>query len=167
MNIIIPDCDDRYQVDRCLWSFFLLFVRCVITTCPAFGRRFWSQNMDCLVFILKTLLELQYRFGEKALKLQVIFPQLSPKRDCSPKRLDGPYVYVQSTCGINSFFDEYRSILIIDQVVQGSLLKPQPRFGGKRVKFQVLILTGNSLSPKRDYGSKTGIRFGKSAALLV
>ena len=33
-----------------------------------------------------TPLELQSRFGDKELKFQVICPQLSPKRGCSPKR---------------------------------------------------------------------------------
>ena len=32
-------------------------------------------------------LELQSRFGDRALKFQVICPQLPPKRDCSPKRV--------------------------------------------------------------------------------
>ena len=35
-----------------------------------------------------TPLELQSRFGDKALKFQVICPQLSPKRDCSFKRVN-------------------------------------------------------------------------------
>ena len=34
-----------------------------------------------------TPLELQSRLGGKALKFQVICPQLSPNRDCSPKRV--------------------------------------------------------------------------------
>ena len=32
--------------------------------------------------------ELQSRFGDKAAKFQVICPQLPPKRDCSPKRVN-------------------------------------------------------------------------------
>ena len=36
---------------------------------------------------LLTPLEPQSRFGDKALKFQVICPQLSPKRDCSSKRV--------------------------------------------------------------------------------
>ena len=34
-----------------------------------------------------TPLELQSRFGDKELKFQVICPELSPKRDCNPKRV--------------------------------------------------------------------------------
>ena len=34
-----------------------------------------------------TLLELQSRFGDTPLKFQVVCPKLSPKRDCSPKRV--------------------------------------------------------------------------------
>ena len=35
-----------------------------------------------------TLLVLQSRFGDEPVKLQVICPQLFPKRDCSPKRVE-------------------------------------------------------------------------------
>ena len=34
-----------------------------------------------------TLLELQSRFGDTPVKFQVVCPKLSPKRDCSPKRV--------------------------------------------------------------------------------
>ena len=37
--------------------------------------------------LLLTLSELQSRFGDKPLKFQVICLQLSPKRDCGPKRV--------------------------------------------------------------------------------
>ena len=42
--------------------------------------------IDCC--ILLTPLELQSRFGGNPLKIQVSRPQLSPKRNCSPKRAD-------------------------------------------------------------------------------
>ena len=36
------------------------------------------------------LLELQSRFGDAPVKFQVVYPKLSPKRDCSPKRVKDP-----------------------------------------------------------------------------
>ena len=40
--------------------------------------------------------ELQSRFGGKALQFQVICPQLSPKRDCSSKRVKGLGIWRES-----------------------------------------------------------------------
>ena len=41
--------------------------------------------------VVSALLELRSRIGDNPLKFQVICPQLSPKRDCSPKRdIDTP-----------------------------------------------------------------------------
>ena len=37
---------------------------------------------------LSTLSELQSRFGNKPLEFQAVRPRLSPKRDCSPKRVN-------------------------------------------------------------------------------
>ena len=44
--------------------------------------------------MISTPLELPSRFGDKALKCQVICPQLSPERDCGPKRVKHPLVVV-------------------------------------------------------------------------
>ena len=44
------------------------------------------QRINQNVFVL-TLLELQSRFGDTPVKFQVVCPKLSPKRDCSPKRV--------------------------------------------------------------------------------
>ena len=44
--------------------------------------------MCCLTL---SLLELQSRFGDTPLKFKVVCPELSPKRDCSPKRDAGSW----------------------------------------------------------------------------
>ena len=46
-----------------------------------------TANINRAEFSL-TLLELQSRFGDTPLKFQVVCPQLSPKRDCGPKRVN-------------------------------------------------------------------------------
>ena len=45
-----------------------------------------------------TLSEPQSRFGGKPLKFQVVCPQLSPRRDCSPKRVKLYYRSMFSFC---------------------------------------------------------------------
>ena len=44
-----------------------------------------NRSENAIEFQSLTPLELQSRFGDNALKFQVICPQLSPKRDCGPK----------------------------------------------------------------------------------
>ena len=48
-----------------------------------------------------TPLELQSRFGDKALKFQVICPQLSPKRDWSSKRVNARLQRVGCVASLN------------------------------------------------------------------
>ena len=51
-----------------------------------------------------TLLGPQSRFGDKALKFQVICPQLSPQRDCSPKRFKGGISLLTNNCSYFPFY---------------------------------------------------------------
>ena len=67
----------------CRFSWFDCF-------CVVLGGAGWCQfYVEAL-----TLLEPQSRFGDTPLKFQVVCPQLSPKRDCGPKRVN-PFTRVE------------------------------------------------------------------------
>ena len=76
-------------------SFFFLAGPCPLheIALSTFSSSPFGRTMAFKFLSLRlTPLELQSGFGGKALKFQVICSQLSPKRDCSPKRVNPLYI---------------------------------------------------------------------------
>ena len=64
---------------------FYLYISEQHTRVPTSSDLISRPVQGCKVSRMLDFLELQSRFGDNPLKFQVLFPHLSPKRDCSPK----------------------------------------------------------------------------------